>query len=585
MPFKEPDPEPVRAAPANLDTTVPVRRRPLPAPRPALCGPETNSFTQPAEMELPNKGFAGYHFEKCLTRGQLAELWKVTDPQGQPRLLSFPAGVNDNGNGDESEAILFLEALRQPGLLHTQVVRNSAGRVAFLSAPVEGTLADRLRHCQKLGLPGIPRRELLDYLKTAAVTLDGLHQQRQLQHLFLNSRNLLIDGRELLIADIGLAQLFWMPGGRPVGPLNGRYAAPELLAGTPSETSDQFSLAVIFQEMLTGTSPFRGASKRDRSQANLDLLPASDREPISRALLGDPEKRFPSCLALIEALDEGTVAAVGRRRTAWMLAPVILPSSGTWLTPNPLPTPIEVVMQMLDGAAGAMRLQQSETLRYVLDPGSLLRHTCGAHLSPTLARLKLEGFRQHWGGELLHDSRSSFVLHVPLAGSFWQRCLGRQPAAEIHLHLEPPVAENEELTAVHVEFRPIRCDPDQAGAFLTRAAPQLLDSLRAFLHVEPERRRSERLAIAHRVGLFPVLEETIGEVVICEGHDISLGGIGVFARSVPPGPFVYVQSPLTPHPSAVAVLARIVRTVQQSDGLCDLGVLFAQGPETLFRVE
>jgi serine/threonine protein kinase len=585
MPFKEPDPEPIRAAPANLDTTVPVRRKPLPAPRPGLPCPQANSLTPPAEMELPNKGFSGFHFEKCLTRGQLAELWKVTDPEGQPRLLSFPAGVNDNGNSDETEAIRFLEALRHPGLLYTQVVRNSTGRVAFVSAPVEGTLADRLRHCQKLGLPGIPRRELLDYLKTAAVTLDGLHQQRQLQHLFLNPRNLLIDGRELLIADIGLAQLFWMPGGQPVVPLNGCYAAPELLAGAPSATSDQFSLAVIFQEMLTGTSPFRGASKRDRSRANLDLLPASDREPISRALLADPEKRFPSCRALIDAIDEGAMAAVGRRRTASILAPVILTSSSTRLAPNPLPTPIEVVMQMLDRAAGAMRLQQSDMLRYVLEPGSQLRHTCGAHLSPTMARLKLDGFRKHWGGELLHESRSAFVLHVPLAGSFWQRCLGRQPVAEIQLRLEPPVGENEVLTAVHVEFRPIRCDPDQACAFLTRAAPQLLDSLRTFLHVEPERRRSGRLAIAHRVGLFPVLEETIGEAVVCEGRDISLGGIGVFAPRVPPGPFVYVQSPLTPHPSAVAVLARIVRSVQQSDGLCDIGVLFAQGPETLFRAE
>jgi hypothetical protein len=585
MPFKEPDPEPVRAASADLDATVPVRRRPCPAPRPDVPGPQSNSLTRLAATELPNNGFAGYHFEKCLTRGQLAELWKVTDPQGQPRLLSIPAGVNDNDHSDEHEAIRFLEGLRHAGLLHTQVVRSSTGRVALVSAPVEGTLADRLRHCQKLGLSGIPRRELLDYLKTAAVTLDGLHQERQLQHLFLNPRNLLIDGHELLIADIGLAQLFWMPGGQPVGPLNGCYAAPELLAGAPSATSDQFSLAVIFQEMLTGTSPFRGASKRDRSQANLDLLPASDREPISRALLGDPDKRFSSCRALIDALDEGAVAAVGRHRTASMLAPVILTSSNTWLATHPLPTPIEVVMQMLDRAAGAMRLQQCDTLRYVLEPGSLLRHTCGAHLSPTLARLKLDGFRQHWGAELLHESRSTFVLHVPLAGSFWQRCLGRQPAAEIHMHLEPPVGDHEVLTAVHVEFRPIRCDPDQAGAFLTRAAPQLLDSLRTFLHVEPERRRSGRLAIAHRVGLFPVLEETIGEAVVCEGRDISLGGIGVFAPSVPPGPFVYVQSPLTPHPSSVAVLARIVRSVQQSDGLCDLGVLFAQGPETLFRVE
>jgi serine/threonine protein kinase len=568
-PLKEPDPEPTRVAPVDPDATVLVRRKALP--------------TAPQETELPGTGFAGYHFEKCLTRGPLAELWKVTDPRGEPRLLKFPAGVNDTGAANENEAIRVLETLRHPGLLRIQVVRNGAGRVAFVSAPVEGTLGDRLRHCQKLGLSGIPRRELLEYLQTAATALDNLYRDSQLQHLFLNPRTLLIDDRELLLTDIGLAQLFWLPAGLPVGPLNGRYAAPELLAGTPSRTSDQFSLAVIFQEMLTGTSPFRGASKRDRSRPNLELLPASDREPITRALLADPEKRFPSCRALLDALDEGAMAVVGRRRTTSLLAPVIATPSHTRLAPGSLPAPIEVVMHMLDWAAGSMRLQETEALRYLLEPGSLLRHNCGAHLSPTLARHKLNGFRQHWRAELLHESRRSFVLHVPLAGSFWQRCLGRQPAAEIHLRLEPPVGENVELTAVHVEFRPIRCGADQAGAFLTNVAPQLLHSLRTFLHVEPERRRSGRMALAHLVGLFPVLEETVGEAVVCQGRDLSLGGIGVVAPSVPPGPFVYVQCPLTPHPSAVAVLARVVRSVPQSDGLCDLGILFAQAPVTLLR--
>ncbi len=582
-PHKEPDSEPIREAAANPDATVLVRRKANPVP--GVSGLPALIPSPPRETELPNRGFAGYHFEKCLTRGQLAELWKVTDQQGQPRLLKFPAGLSDNGKTDENESIRFLEALRHSGLQCVQAVRNSMGRIAFLSAPVEGTLADRLRHCQKLGLSGIPRRELLDYLHTAAGVLDSLYKDSQLQHLFLNPRTLLIDGRELLIADIGLAQLFWLPAGQPVGPLNGPYAAPEMLAGTPSPTSDQFSLAVIFQEMLTGTLPFRGASTRERSRPNLDLLPVSDREPISRALLAEPEKRFPSCQALLDALDEGARATVGRRPTASLLAPVIATRARPRFASEPLPAPIEVVIHMLDQAAGSMRLQQTEALRYVLEPGSLLRHSCGAHLSPTLARQKLDGFRKHWGAELIQESRCAFVLHVPLAGSFWQRCLGRQPAAEIQLRLEPPSGENETLTAVHVEVRPIRCDPDQASAFLTKAAPQLLQSLRTFLHVESERRRNGRLAFVHPVGLFPVLAETVGEVAVCQGRDLSLSGVGLLAPSVPPGPFVYVQGLLEPHPSSWAVLARVVRCVRQSDGRYDLGALFAQGPETLLRAE
>ena len=55
----------------------------------------------------------------------------------------------------------FLTTLRHPHLLPVEVLKRDSGRVGLLCDPLEGTLADRLQHCQTVGLSGIPRRERL----------------------------------------------------------------------------------------------------------------------------------------------------------------------------------------------------------------------------------------------------------------------------------------------------------------------------------------------------------------------------------------------------------------------------------------
>ena len=60
------------------------------------------------------------------------------------------------------------------------------------------------------------------------------------------------------------------------------YAAPELFDGRPNNHSDQYSLAIVYQEMLTGVLPFEGrttaqlAAQHLHSRPRLDRLPAAD---------------------------------------------------------------------------------------------------------------------------------------------------------------------------------------------------------------------------------------------------------------------------------------------------------------------
>jgi len=523
--------------------------------------------------------FGGYRLLKCLGRGPLCETWKAEAPDGRTRLLKFANGLTDGRDPAEAEVIRFLSADLHPNLLPLEVVNSDGGRVALVCDPLEGTLADRLQHCQTVGLPGIPRRELLDHLQTAADALDSLYHKHRLQHLCLTPRALVLDGKCLLIADMGLGQLLWLPAGQALGQHNGRYSAPELCAGELSPTCDQYSLAVIFQELLTGTSPFRGGPARGKARPNLDLLPAPDREPIARALNPNPERRFATCAELIDALDRGAAAT---RQVAIVLAPVIaVPGPPTRAAADPLPQPLEVIGQMLEQATGTFRLRRSNALGYLLDPGTMLKHTCAAYLSARLARFKLEGFRQQWNADLIHSEESAFVLQVPLAGSFWQRCLGREPALEVHLHLISPRGATEALTAVRVELRPVRCKYEQAVAALEQHGPPLLHSLRNFLQVEPERRARDRVPFEHALGLFPVLDDhQLGDAVVCQGKDLSLCGLGLFAPQAPPGKHVYVQFLLTPELAALALLGRVVRVQPSGRGRCELGLAFAEGSDS-----
>src|SRR5205807_1884688 len=89
-----------------------------------------------------------------------------------------------------------------------------------------------------------------------AETLQQLYRQHSALHLALNPRTLLLDNGRLVIADMGLAHLLWGPEGQAVTQLDARYAAPELFEDHADPTADQYSLAVLYQELLTGVCPF-----------------------------------------------------------------------------------------------------------------------------------------------------------------------------------------------------------------------------------------------------------------------------------------------------------------------------------------
>lgn len=178
----------------------------------------------------------------------------------------------------------------------------------IIMQPTGRTLWDRFNECRDEGLLGIPRAELLYYLRDAASQIDRMNAHHNLQHLDIKPQNLFISPDGITIANFGLAEVLEGVRATVTGGVTPVYAAPETFEGWISRFSDQYSLAIVFQELLTGQRPFNGKNTREllmqhiNGKPDLSPLPKCDQPIVGRALSKKPDDRFPSCRAFIEAL-------------------------------------------------------------------------------------------------------------------------------------------------------------------------------------------------------------------------------------------------------------------------------------------
>jgi serine/threonine protein kinase len=498
----------------------------------------------------------GHQFLACLGRTPFTEVWEAQTGDGRRWLVKFLYGVVGRDAAREKEAVRCLEALRHPALPSLRLVSAGPGCLAAVTDRLTESLRDRYQAPR--GTPteghtrGLPRGRLLGWLRPVAEALDDLARHPGLRHLGLTPRHLLFDDDRLRIADFGVLPLLWQPAGQLQGQLQARYAAPELFEQRQSETCDQYSLAVLFQEMLTGTPPWRG---RRTGAPNLASLDEADREVLLRALDAVPGRRFGSCTELIAALE----AAGGMRGGESAEVPE---ATG----------PAALVAELIVEAGGGSVLVRPEMWGQTPAGALQLQHHFAARLPATGARTSFESFRRQWNAQVLAEADNALQLQVRLPGSFWQRWLGGLTTLAVDLRWARPEGTGRADLAVRIAAAE-RCKVDDD--LLRQVAPLLLDSLRSQLEAHPERRGRKRLPWRHPVrATFQVDGDQWSEPIDGEGKDISLTGMGLYLPRVLPGPQVRLDFTTPTRPEGVQLCGNCVRVQRCPDGRYQAGVSF-----------
>lgn len=160
--------------------------------------------------------------------------------------------------------------------------------------------------------------ELSELLSQLASALDYAHEQG-IVHRDIKPANVLINRRGLAkITDFGVARQAastLTATGAMIG--TPAYMSPEQITGAAvSGASDQFSLAIMFYELITGERPFVGEGAttilykivhEEPAEPNAvrpDLTPALD-AAVLRAMSKSPAERFPTCSEFARAVSAG----------------------------------------------------------------------------------------------------------------------------------------------------------------------------------------------------------------------------------------------------------------------------------------
>ncbi|CAN5355878.1 hypothetical protein BH11PLA2_BH11PLA2_19870 [soil metagenome] len=265
----------------------------------------------------------GYRLMERLGSGGFGEVWKCEAPGGIFKAVKIIHGDLRSQDDDmiryaeqELKAMKRVKAVRHPYLLAIDRYDIIEGRLLIVMELADCNLWDRFRQCRLTGTPGIERNELLAWMLEAAEVLDLMNFEHQLMHLDIKPQNMFLQYNHVKVGDFGQVKDLEGIMASVTGGITPVYAAPETFDGMVTRYCDQYSLACVYQELLSGTRPFDGSSMQQlmmqhlTNPPNLAPSPFADRPALAKALAKKPEDRFANCTEFIKAMKAGTPLAV-----------------------------------------------------------------------------------------------------------------------------------------------------------------------------------------------------------------------------------------------------------------------------------
>lgn len=284
-----------------------------------------------------------------LGRGGCGIVYRALDP-GIGRTVAIKTILAD-ANSPAGAALRerFRREARSAGnLSHPNIVTihefNDSGEIMFIAMEfIQGqTLAERMAE----GGP-LPLDLVLAVVRSSAEALDYAHANGIVHRDVKPANFMLTAGGQVKVTDFGIAKMLdddigLTNTGMVIG--TAQYMSPEQIAAKPaSARSDQFSLAVIAYEMLTGQKPFQGNSWASVMHQIMSVEPPPVKQHrkdlgddvttvLRKALAKDPDARYASCREFADDLSRA-VTGVTVQRTAPM------PLSTAMQQPFPPPRP------------------------------------------------------------------------------------------------------------------------------------------------------------------------------------------------------------------------------------------------------
>lgn len=272
----------------------------------------------PKRLEAGTEPFPGLRLLQRLGRGGFGEVWEARDANKNRIAVKFMPCRNASSSVKEMKIIQSIQKLHHRNLLKIEHVMSIPDYIVVVMEVADGSLHDVLDVYQAEYQTALGGQLTVSYLRGVAAALDFLNARRHtfegknvgFQHCDVKPSNLLLVVETVKLADFGLCT--------PTVPLQSNYgragtldfAAPEVHRGNLTETSDQYSLAVTYYFLRTGTLPFpatlqgfQRAYSYSRPAPDLSQVSRSEARVLEKALDLEPSSRWPSCAMMMANLE------------------------------------------------------------------------------------------------------------------------------------------------------------------------------------------------------------------------------------------------------------------------------------------
>jgi WD40 repeat protein len=256
-------------------------------------------------LDRVGQQLGSYRLLRLIGHGGFAEVYlgqhvRLSTQQAALKILSTRLDAEDISAFEREAAIIA-------GLVHPHIIRildyDILDGLPFLVmdyAP-NGSLRQRYRRGEQVPLPIV-----IAYVQQITEGLQYAHDHKII-HRDIKPDNMLVGAhQEIVLSDFGIATIAHSTSSQSIHTAIGTiaYMAPEQIQEHPRPASDQYALAVMVYEWLTGERPFQG-SFTEIAVKHATLLPPSLRnkrpdipqeveQVILRALAKEPKNRFPN---------------------------------------------------------------------------------------------------------------------------------------------------------------------------------------------------------------------------------------------------------------------------------------------------